>query len=164
MREVNFRSFRGYVTDIDDFGVGDPSDAGCQKIISLIDETGAVVRFIVSPDTYVVDQELITEGDWVTGYYDGEAPAILIYPPQFPALIMVKENPHQHVKVDFFNTDLVSSDGQLMLNLNPSVPILLTNGQTFSGNPANRNLLIIYGPTTKSIPAQTVPYQVVVLC
>jgi hypothetical protein len=164
MGKINFMAFRGVVTDIEDFMMGDPNEAGCDKLISVTDESGSIVRFVVSPDTYVVGQEMIIEGDLVTGYYDGDAPVILIYPPQYPAIVMVKENPHRHVKVDFFDSDLISSDGQLMLTLTPSVPIVLTNGQAFSGIPANRNLIIIYGPTTKSIPAQTVPYQVIVLC
>ena len=62
---------------------------------------------------------MVTVGDRVTGYYDGDAPTILIYPPQYQALVMVKENPYQNVKVDYFNSQLLSSDGQLQLNLSP---------------------------------------------
>lgn len=41
---------------------------------------------------------------------------------------------------------------------------LFWNDQSFTGNPANRNLIVIYGASTKSIPAQTIPYIVVVIC
>ena len=71
---------------------------------------------------------------------------------------------YQNVKVDYFNNQLVSADGQLKLNIAPNTPTLLTNGQPFSKNPANRNLIVIYGPTTRSIPAQTTPYQIIVWC
>jgi hypothetical protein len=118
----------------------------------------------VSPTTYFVNHETVSVGDKVTGYYDGNAPAILIFPPQYPALIMVKESTNQNVKVDYFNDQLKSSDGQLKINLSPYTQILLANNQKFTGNPTNRNLIVIYGPTTKSIPAQTTPYKVIVWC
>lgn len=76
----------------------------------------------------------------------------------------MKDSLYQNVKVDYFNGQLVSSDGQLKLNISPYTQILLTNGQPFSGNPVNRDLIAIYGPITKSIPAQTTPYRIVVLC
>lgn len=132
--------------------------------MTVEDGTGGIVNFVVSPSTYFVNQEIVARGDWITGYYDGDAPVPMIYPPQYRALIVVKENNNQFVKVDFFNSQLVSSDGQLQLNLSPYTPILLKNGQPFSKNPANRNLIVVYGPTTRSIPAQTTPYEVIVWC
>ncbi|HWQ75786.1 MAG TPA: hypothetical protein VN441_10755, partial [Syntrophomonas sp.] len=59
---------------------------------------------------------------------------------------------------------LESSDGQLRLNLSPYTVIVLTNGQLFSRYPGNRDLIVIYGPSTRSIPAQTTPYRIIVLC
>ncbi|EEL50371.1 hypothetical protein bcere0022_22650 [Bacillus cereus Rock3-44] len=107
---------------------------------------------------------MISVGDKVTGYYDGNAPVPLIYPPQYRALVMVKDTPYQNVKVDYFDSQLKSSDGQLQLNLSPYTQIVLTNGQPYSKNPTNRNLIVIYGPATKSIPAQTTPYRIIVWC
>jgi hypothetical protein len=126
--------------------------------------TGASVNFVVEPSTYFVDLEMVAVGDRVTGYYDANAPVPLIYPPQYRALIMVKESPARNVKVDYFNSQLVSSDGFLKLNLSPYTQILLRNGQFFSSSPANRNLIVIFGPSTKSIPAQTTPYRIIVWC
>ena len=107
---------------------------------------------------------MVFVGDEVTGYYDGDAPVPLIYPPQYHALVMVKEHPYQNVKVDYFDEQLVSRDGKLKLNLSSYTSIVLRNGQVFTRNPANRNLIVIYGPTTRSIPAQTIPFQIVVWC
>ncbi len=103
-------------------------------------------------------------GDWVTGFYDADAPVPLIYPPQFRAIVMVKNVPYLNVKVDYFNSQLESRDGKLKLNIAPTAQIVLKNGQAFTGNPANRNLIVVYGPATKSIPAQTTPYKIVVMC
>ena len=163
---ITFFSFSGYVTAIDDFNIRNNNSAGCNKLMSVSGANGNVVNFVVSPDTYFVDQEMIRPGDYITGYYNGNAPAILIYPPQFPALIVVKRNnnPSQNIKVDYFNRQLVSSDGQLKLNIAPDTMITLKNGQLFSGYPANRNLIVFYGPSTRSIPAQTTPSKIIVWC
>jgi hypothetical protein len=77
---------------------------------------------------------------------------------------MVKDSPYQNVKVDYFNNQLESSDGQLKLNISPYTRIVLTNGQAFSRIHANRDLIVIYGAVTQSIPAQTTPYRIIVLC
>ncbi|PYZ94688.1 hypothetical protein CR194_03920 [Salipaludibacillus keqinensis] len=162
---VTFNFFTGTVTNISEFMTGQNGEnQGCYSIVTLEDGLGAVVNFVVSPTTYFVDQQIVTVGDRVTGYHDASAPVPLIYPPQYRALIMVKEIAAQNVKVDFFNSELVSSDGVLRLNLSPNTSIVLTNSQPFSSYPGNRNLIVIYGPSTFSIPAQTTPYEIIVWC
>ncbi|MEK4229819.1 hypothetical protein [Solibacillus sp. FSL H8-0538] len=162
---INFISFQGTVTMISDFMIS-PNDEGkgCYKLFSVQNRDGSFVNFVISPTTYFVNHEMISIGDSVTGYYDGNAPVPLIFPPQYRALVMVKDRPYQNVKVDFFNSQLVSSDGQLKLNISQFTHLLLTNSQAFTGNPANRNLIVVYGPSTRSIPAQTTPSQIIVLC
>jgi hypothetical protein len=103
-------------------------------------------------------------GDMVTGFYDANAAVPLIFPPQFRAIVMAKDELYQNVKVDYFNDQLVSSDNSLKLNIAPWTQIVLENGQYFTRNPANRNLIVIYGATTRSIPAQTSPYKIIVMC
>lgn len=150
---------------ISDFIIGANSESdGCYKLISVEDGVGGIANFVVSPTTYFVDQAMVAVGDRVTGYYDANAPVPLIYPPQYRALVIVKHTPSQNVKVDYFDSQLVSSDGQLKLNLSPYTQILLQNGQAFSKNIGNRNLIVIYGPATKSLPAQTTPFKIVVWC
>jgi hypothetical protein len=162
---INFNAFQGTVTMISDFMItANDEDSGCYKLMSVDNGLGTSVNFVVSPDTYFLDQVMVSVGDQVTGYYDGNAPVPMIYPPQYRALVMVKETPFQNVKVDFFNNLLVSGDGFLQLNITPFTPIVLKNGQFFTGNPGNRNLIVVYGPSTMSIPAQTTPYKIIVWC
>ena len=162
---MNFYSFQGTVTEINEFRIGQNAETeGCFKLFTIEGGHGETVNFVISPSTYFVDQQIVTIGDRVTGYYDGDAPVPLIYPPQYVALIIVRERNDLTVKVDYFNNQLVSRDGQLQVNLSPYIPILLKNGQPFSRNIANRNLIVIYGPSTKSIPAQTTPYKIIVWC
>lgn len=155
--------FSGRVVAIQDIHFGEYRE-GCTKIISLQNEAGAQVNFILTPSTYVVNQAMIKIGDMVTGYYDAHAPAVMIYPPQYIALVMVKEGMRDYVKVSYFNRDLMSQDGQLILHIQPSTKVITTNGQIFSHSLNDRDLIVIYSHSTKSIPAQTTPKEVIVLC
>lgn len=129
---------------ISDFFTGQNGEGeGCYKLISVENGLGTLVNFVVLPTTYFVDHVMVAVGDHVTGYYDGNAPALLIYPPQYQALVMVKDSPFQNVKVDYFNNELESSDGRLRLNISPYTQIVLANGQLFSRTPANRDLIVI---------------------
>ncbi len=160
-----YGSFSGTVTMIQDYLVSSDEELnGCYKLMSLSSDDGSVVNFVINPTTYFLDRVMVSVGDFVTGFYDVNLPVILIYPPQYQALIIVKNNSYQNVKADYFNSQLVSSDGQLKLNISGYTPILLQNDQPFTLNPANRNLLVVYGPATFSIPAQTTPYKIIVLC
>lgn len=160
-----FAAFSGTVTRIEDFNPGqNDASAGCYKLMSVENKYMGPVNFVISPGTYFVDHEVVEVGDEVTGFYDANAPAILIYPPQYPAIVMAKDTEYQNVTVDYFNNQLVSSDGNLKLNISPSTEVILTNDQLFSKYPGNRNLIVVYGPTTRSIPAQTTPYKIIVLC
>ncbi|WCN39160.1 hypothetical protein [Aneurinibacillus uraniidurans] len=160
----NFLYFNGTITMISDFKISENDESGCYKLMSLQDGLGNLINFVVTPTTYFVDHVTMTLGDRVTGYYDANAPAPLIYPPQFQAIVMAKDTQYQNVKVDYFDSQLMSSDGTLKLNISQHTQILLTNNQVFTRNPANRNLIVIYGPTTRSIPAQTTPYRIIVMC
>lgn len=164
-RMIKFQSFNGTITMISDFPIGEnEAGAGCYKLISVDNGFGTLVNFVVAPTTYFVDNVIVEVGDRVTGYYDANAPVPLIYPPQFRAIVMAKDTLDRNVKVDYFNNQLESSDGQLRLNISPYTQILLINGQPFTRIPINRNLIVVYGATTKSIPAQTTPYKIIVMC
>lgn len=162
---VKFIAFQGRITMIDDFMIDESGEsAGCYKLISVVNRNGDLVNFVVGPNTYFVDHVMVSVGDVVTGFYDGNAAVPLIFPPQFRAIVMAKDTPCYNVKVDYFNRQLVSSDGELKLNISPYTWIVLENGQAFTRNPENRNLIVLYGPATRSIPAQTTPYKIIVMC
>ena len=160
-----FQPFHGMITMITDFLVDETGEGvGCYKLMSVEDGHGSLVNFVVSPNTYFVDHVMVAVGDMVTGFYDSMAPTPLIFPPQFRALVMARDNQYQNVEVDFFNSQLVNSDNTLRLNIGLSTQIVLENGQAFTRSPTNRNLIVVYGPTTRSIPAQTTPYKIIVMC
>lgn len=161
---TNFGSFYGIVTAINDFWEGSNVNTGCYKLMTVQNKEESIVNFVITPTTYFVEHMQVSVGDMVTGYYDANAPVPLIYPPQYRAIVLAKNMQGASVKVDFFNRQLVSSDGTLKINVAPNTRIMLENGQAFSGNPANRDLIVIYGAATKSIPAQTTPYKIIVMC
>ncbi|MCR6544251.1 hypothetical protein [Dehalobacterium formicoaceticum] len=161
---IRYGSFSGFITMIDDFWTGDEETRGCYKMMTVQDMEGGIVNFVVTPSTYFVNHVMMGIGDWVIGFYDLDAPVPAIYPPQYRALVMAKLRPGLSIKVDYFNSELVSSDGTLKLNIGPWTRIILENGQIFTESPANHTLIVLYGPVTRSIPAQTTPYKIIVLC
>ena len=161
---ATFGSFFGIVTMISDFWTGSESPSGCYKLMTVQSNDGNTVNFVITPTTYFVDHVMISVGDPVIGFYDLNAPAPLIYPPQYRAIVMARVMQDQNIKVDFFNNQLISSDGTLMLLISPFTQIIQENGQQFTSNIANRNLIVVFGASTKSIPAQTVPYKIIVMC
>ncbi len=162
---LNLNSFYGTVTSISNFMTGATDDGGgCYTFMSVDNRQGDLVNFVISPTTYFVNNAMVSVGDPVTGYYDGDAPVPMIFPPQYQALIMVKDDPFQTVKVDYFDDQLVSLDGQLKLNLSPRTQPVLRNGQAFTRSITNRTLIVAYRYSTRSIPAQTTPTKVIVWC
>ncbi len=159
-----YLSYYGIITRIDDFWTGSTIPTGCYKLVSIQIVDGSIVNFVVSPTTYFVDHETLYPGDPVIAFYDAMAPVPLIYPPQYQAIVMAKATRDKNFKVDYFNSQLVSSDGKLKLNISPLTKMLLENNQVFTGNITNRNLIVVYGVTTRSIPAQTTPYSIIVMC
>jgi hypothetical protein len=161
----NFKSFQGIITMIEDLSMTeDAKNGGCYKIMTVEDGQGSIVNFVVEPKTYFVDRKMVNIGDRVTGFYNADLPIPLIYPPQFRAVVMAMTSSFMNVKVSYFDSQLVSSDNSLRLNLAMCTQIVLENGQAFSWNPANRELIVLYGATTMSIPAQTTPYKIIVIC
>lgn len=161
---ANFRSFEGTIIQIDNAWTDITINAGCTQQFSVVNESGDIVNFIVTSDTYILDHRMLEIGDQIIGFYDANAPVPLIFPPQYRAIVMAKVSSSEIIAVDYFNRQLVSSDGYLKLNIGPSTRVMLINGQRFTGNPSNNNLVVVYSISTRSIPAQTTPSQVVVIC
>lgn len=161
---TTFGSFFGTITMINDFMTRTGESIGCYKLMTVQNNEGDIVNFVITPSTYFVDHTMMKVGYFVIGFYDANAPVPLIFPPQYQAIVMSRLVPGVNVKVDYFDKHLLSSDGTLKLNVAPFTQIILENDQAFTSNPANHNLIIVYGPTTRSIPAQTAPYKIIVIC
>lgn len=156
--KINMGYFTGKVKEIREF-----DDEQGTKSVLVENEDGQLANFIISDDTYILDNTKIEVGNILTGFYDKNLPMIMIYPSQYKAEIIVVEKEGLNVKLDMFNEDLISSDNSLKLNISDDTKILLQDGTVFKNDLKNRNLIVVYGVSTRSIPAQTSPSKVIVL-
>lgn len=162
--QKRFGSVTGTLVDLMPARTGRTRGDGCILFASLENEAGDIVNFMVTPSTYVVDFETLSVGMTCTFWYAMDAPVPLIYPPQYNAVAAAQEKNGRMVSVGYFDTSLVNEDRTLQLHLDGSVDVRTTNNQYFQGAPSNHNLVVTYGSSTRSIPAQTTPYKIVVLC
>jgi hypothetical protein len=159
-----FLSVEGVVKSIEVMKTSANDRSACTMMMSVRGRRDDNFNLVVSINTYFVDHVNIRPGDNIIAFYDSMAPMPLIFPPQYRAIVIAKKSKKESVKVDYFNRQLISSDGSLRLNISNKTEILLQNGQTFLGNIENRDLVVVYGMSTKSIPAITTPSQIIVLC
>lgn len=164
VRRNSYAGIKGRIISVEPAGFGNRRADGCMMFVGVETEDGNPVNFMVTPSTFVVDFIQLREGMMATFFYRTDVPVPLIYPPQYNAVVVAPEEVGIFVYVGHFNNNLVSEDRSLQLNLDSEVPVVTTNNQTFMGNPANHDLVVIYANTTRSIPAQTTPIKVVVLC
>ena len=158
-QEILYGSFSGIVTDIR------PADGQCcSQLIDIRMSDGQTLTFLTTSDTCFLNQVHVTTGMRIIGFFDTSAPVPLIYPPQYRAVVIARHNGNQSITVDRFDRNLLSSNRRLKLNIGPSTRITMPNNQTFTCSPAGRVLVVVYTFTTRSIPAQTTPEQIVVLC
>lgn len=156
--QAYFNSFTGVVKEISDFETIKGS-----KLILVEGADEALANILISDDTYVVNEAEIKIGATITGYYDANAPMLMIYPQRINAEVVSVQTTDFCIQVDRFNKDLISSDNFLKLNISDETEIILQDGTPFKGELANRKLVVLYGVSTRSIPAQTTPSKVVVL-
>ena len=162
---VNYLSFAGTITDI-------RGDEG-QRAILVQDENNAdnSIVFNLSDDVLLLDansREVLKDGfavgQEVTAYYPENTPMALSLPPTTTPKVIVlnSEVVPGFIQVATFDETLTSSDGQLKLNISTKTKV--TDGE---GNPvttlANRELVVFYTISTRSIPAQTTPERIFVI-
>lgn len=137
--------------------------ACCNQMISLVTSNGPV-NFIVSADTFIIDNTRLRPGMMITAFYDSTRPIPLIFPPQYQAELITTLRGSEEVALNFFDQNLTATDNSLRLNINRTTDISTMNGQRFNCSPGNNFLLVYYSNTTRSIPPQTTPRRIVVLC
>ena len=159
----SYLSVSGVITRIQPLAGVNSSQYGCTLNMSIRSLQQGEVNFTVTGDTYVVDNTTLHPGDQVTVFYDGNAPAPLIYPPQYKAVVIALSAYHKYYLGEFYN-NFVSTDGTLQLNGMAAQGTFLPNGQIFSGALVGKTALVEYTSSTRSIPAQTTPDRVIVFC
>uniref|UniRef100_UPI00405642FA hypothetical protein n=1 Tax=Acetatifactor sp. TaxID=1872090 RepID=UPI00405642FA len=163
-RRNTFGSVVGTIVDMVPARMGNMRADGCMIFVTVEDMDGNTVNFMVTPSTFVVDWETLSVGMNCTFWYRADAPVPLIYPPQYTAVVAAQNKNSRMIDVGYYNTSMINESQTLQLNVDGMVDIRTTNNQYFQGSPANHNLVVVYDTSTRSIPAQTTPKQIVVLC
>ncbi len=135
----------------------------CSQMMSLRTENG-IVNFVVGAETTVIDSRQLRPGMRVAAFYDSSLPVPLIFPPQYRAQIVTAIGRDEQIMLNEFDRSLLSADRSLQLNIAGHTIVRTANGQQFTCGLGNRTLLVYYSATTRSIPPQTTPRKVVVLC
>ena len=138
--------------------------SGCcnQMIVLRVGE--GIVNFVIGPETQVIDSRQLRPGMRVAAFYDQSVPVPMIFPPQYHAVIVAVLGKNEQIMLNYFDGDLVAKDHSLQLNQARSTEIQTINGQNFFYDIGNRTLLVYYTVTTRSIPPQTTPRKIVVMC
>lgn len=161
VQQSQFNFFTGKVKEINEVHGNDDV-----LMVSVENGDNQLANIVISNDTYVLGDNEPEVGSVITGFYDIDAPMIMIYPPQYSADVVVVEGSEEtveNIKVDFFDENLVSQDQSLKLNPSEETEVILKNGETFTGDLKNKNLAVIYDVSTRSIPAITNPTKIIVL-
>lgn len=152
-----YSSFSGKVIEINENDTKDLTYALVE------DEEGNYANLVLSEDTYYINDQKIQVGSQITGYYDATAFMIMIYPPQYSIVVAVVENQEANLKVDYFDSNLISADNMLQLNISEDTEVITKDGKEYKGELGNRRLAVFYDVSTRSIPAKTNPNKVIVL-
>lgn len=138
-------------------------DDCCSMTLSVISGSN-IVNVVVSGDTTVIDNVRLRPGMRIAAFYDTNLPTPAVYPPQYRAELITTLRRGQQVLLDYFDDELTSADGSLKLNIGLMTNVMTLNGQQYTCSPENTELLVYYTASTFSMPAQTTPQKVIVMC
>lgn len=138
-------------------------DSCCSMILSVVSGSG-IFSIVVTGETTVIDNVRLRPGMRIAAFYDANLPVPAVYPPQYRAELITSLRRDQQVMLAYFDDSLTSDDNSLRLNIGPATNVVTSNGQTYTCSPENSDLLVFYTGSTFSLPAQTTPQKIVVLC
>ena len=109
MPSMNLVPVNGVIQRINSF-----SNNCCMLEVTIRNSDG-ITNFIVSPDTYVINEVRLRAGMNVTAFYDASLPIPLIFPPQYQAIFIGRRNPTETIYAGEFDGSLESLDGALKI-------------------------------------------------
>lgn len=84
---ANYSTVYGIVGSVNPFYTT-VSDHSCALLISVNTQSMGQINFVVSPQTFVLEQHTFVQGEPIIGIYDTSIPVPLIYPPQYQAVVL----------------------------------------------------------------------------
>lgn len=158
MPDSNFIPVNGVVQSVRSI-----SDECCQLMVAIVNENG-LQNFVVSPETYVIGEVKLRPGMTVTAFYDASLPVPLIFPPQYHAVIIGRRNRNEMMSAGYFNNGMLEGNETIQLNISRATETVNSNGQQYNCSLEGRLLIVYYSTTTRSIPPQTTPRKIIVMC
>lgn len=156
--ESLYLSFTGTVGEVAP-AIATDAEGQEAQVILLENEEGTQMEFLVTMNTLLLNEPLLESGQALIAFFDGSQPIT----PERPALVLTPYVEAEQVVMAYFDADLLSDDGMLQLTVDGTTEILDQAGDPFEGDLGNHVLVVVYGPSTRSIPAQTTPAQIVVM-
>lgn len=166
---IAYIEYSGKITDVLNDGdnlsilVEGKDKKGQEKIVFHIDEDMPILS---QKTKEFIERKDIQEGSEITVFMKENAPMTMSIPPQTtPEAIVINDSEEMGtVKVAHFNKDLVDADNELKLNVSDDTIIVDIDGEKVDKEDIqDKDLMVFYTMTTRSIPAQTNPEKVVVL-
>jgi len=141
------------------------SEHSCSLLISVNTQSMGQINFVVSPQTFVLDQHTFCQGEPLIGIYDTSVPVPLIYPPQYQAVVLAQNSFGYRAALNYFDEDLLSVDQTMKLSIpsDGSTQVLLVNGQNFVYNPGDHYLFILYMSDSMNT-VEVIPQKIIVFC
>jgi hypothetical protein len=124
---------------------------------------------VVTADTLVFDNTgkkvELKKGDKIMAHSYANKPMPLIYPAQYsPEIVIVETEAMGIAAVGTFDKNLLDANLSLKLHISEETELSSVSGKKVKvADLAEKNSLVFYTITTRSIPAQTTPHKVVVL-
>jgi len=129
--------------------------------IKIIDTDGNEAVLVLNCNTAFLFSDRFAVGDFVTGWYLTNAPMIMIWPPHYNISVLAVGAPDDvNIKVDLFHrwddsTDgyFLAQSGEFAFNIDENTQIILEDGVDFTdADFHDRQIAVIYGRSTRSIP------------
>ncbi|WP_107840967.1 copper amine oxidase N-terminal domain-containing protein [Metasolibacillus meyeri] len=158
---TNFIQLTGKLGKIDKLESG--------ALFTTIEQGEQIFTLTIDENTIVLDNTgkkvELKEGLSFTAFVNKNKPMLMIYPPRYvPEVIVVETSDMGSVDIGTFDQDFVNKENTLKLNLSAESQITNLAGEKVQQEDiVGKEAIVFYGPATKSIPAQTNPYHVVVL-
>jgi hypothetical protein len=129
----------------------------------LIQKTPEVNTYLViDSNTISLGAGGFNTGDKIIAVYDGMKAHPMVYPGQYEAIIIAPADSGTNYKLDYFNSDLMSSDNTLKLNVNDMSSIFNLKNEKVA-DIKNKQLFVEYNIFTKNEQVQATPKSIYVM-
>lgn len=165
----NYIEFNGKISRLDSkedllsILVENDLEEGMDKLVAHISDD---VLLLDEGSLDFISKEDLEEGMEVSIYYGKDTIMLMSYPPQLgPDVIVVRsDDVDLNIKIDKFDENLTSDDNSLKLNINEDVELIDFQGNEIKEEDlVNKDLVVFYTVSTRSIPAQTTPEKVIAI-